>query len=78
MSIAGNENSINKDPNANNISFTIKDTKLYVLVVTFSAKNNEKLSKIFTKGFERSVYWKESKTKSENKNATNKFSYFLK
>ena len=45
MSITGNENSINKDPNANNISFTIKDTKLYVLVVTFSAKTMKNYQK---------------------------------
>ena len=43
-------------PNPNNIIFTIKDTKLYVPVVTLSAKNNQKLTKRFSKGFGRSVY----------------------
>ena len=38
---AGNESNINKDANANNIIFTIKDTKLYVLVVTLSARDNQ-------------------------------------
>ena len=33
--------------------FTIKDTKLYLLVVTFSARHNQKLSKSFRKGFEK-------------------------
>ena len=29
------------------------------------------------KGFERSVYWNEYETKSENKNTTNEYRYFL-
>ena len=35
----------NDNANSNSIIFTIKDTKLYVLVVILSAKNNKKLSK---------------------------------
>ena len=45
--------------------------------VTLSARYNQKLSKILSKGFERSIYWNEYKTKSENKNITNEFRYFL-
>ena len=41
LSTNGNDSAKDKD-DANNISFTIKNTKLYVFVVTFSAK---KLSK---------------------------------
>ena len=77
MSAAGNENDCD-DNNVNNISFTIKDTKLYVPVVTLSARDSQKLSKLLSKGFERPVYWNEYKTKSENKNTTNEFGYFLK
>ena len=47
--------SVNAD--SNNILFTIKDTKLYVTVVTLTAKGNQKLSKLLSKGFERSVSW---------------------
>ena len=65
------------DANFNNIIFTIKDTKLFVPVVTLSEKDNQKLSKLLRKGFERSVYWNEYKTKNENKNATNEYRYFL-
>ena len=57
----------NANANPNNIIFTIKDTNLYVHVVTLSTKVNQKLSKLFIKGFERSVYWNEHKTKSETK-----------
>ena len=42
-----------------------------------SAKDNQKLSKLLSKGFERSVYYNEYKTKSENKNTTTKFRYFF-
>ena len=59
-----------------NIIFTIKDTKLYVPVVTLSVKDTQKLLKHLSKGFERSVYWNEFKRKSENKNMTNEYRYF--
>ena len=55
----------NADAKSNNIIFTIQDTKLYVLVTTLSAKDNQKRSKVLSKGFERSVYWNEYKTKRE-------------
>ena len=67
--VAGNKNQFNNN-NANNIIFTIKDTKLYVLVVILSAKDNEKLSKLLSKKFERSVYWNEYEIKHDNKNKT--------
>ena len=38
----------------------------------------QKLSKLLSKNFERSVYWNKYKTKSENKNAANEYIYFLK
>ena len=57
--------------NSNNIIFTIKDTKLYVPVVTLPARGNQKLWKRLSKGFDRSVYWNGYKIKNENKNTTN-------
>ena len=74
MSASGAAN----DACSNNIIFTIKDTKLSISVVTLSARDNQKLSKCLSKGFERSVYWNEDKTKSEKKNTTNEYIYFLK
>ena len=35
----------------------LQDTKLYVHVVTLSVRDNQKLSKLLSKGFERSAYW---------------------
>ena len=77
LSVAGTENDANHNNNANNIIFTIKDTKLYVLVVTLLARDNQKLSELLSKVFELSVHWNEYKTKSENKNATKDYRYFL-
>ena len=39
----------NDDDNDNNFIFTIKDTKLYVSVVTLSTRDNQKLSKLLKK-----------------------------
>ena len=66
MSVAGNGNNDDNDNynNRKNITFTIKDTKIYVPVVTLSAIDKEKLSKLVSKGFERSVYWNELKNKN--------------
>ena len=51
----------NVDANSNNVIFTIKDTKIYVPVITSSGKDNQKLSKLLSKGFDGSVYWNEFK-----------------
>ena len=48
----GNGND-NANDNPNNIILTIKDTKLCVPVVTLLPKNNQKLSKLLSKEFER-------------------------
>ena len=47
--------------NANKAIFKIADTKLYVPVVTLSAADNAKLSKLLSEGFKRTVYWNEYK-----------------
>ena len=74
LSAAGFDNANGND---DNITFAIKDKKLYVPVVTLSARDYQKLTKLFSKGFDRSVYWNEYKTKSENKNTINEYRYFL-
>ena len=42
--------------NPNRITFVIKDTKMCVSLVNLSAKDKQKLSKLLSKGFGRSVY----------------------
>ena len=44
-----------------NATFTITDTKLYVPIVTLSAEDNAKWSKLLGEGFKRSVYWNKYK-----------------
>ena len=39
-----------------NATFTITDAKLYVPIVTLSAEENAKLSKLLSEGFKRPVY----------------------
>ena len=63
----------NVNANSNNVTCTIKNTKLYVPVVTLSAKNNQKLSNFVSNEFERSAFWDIYKAKSENKNTTNEY-----
>ena len=56
----------------------LSKTQNYVfLLAILSAKDDQKLSKLLSKGFERPMYWNEYKTKNENKNATNDYRYFL-
>ena len=63
----------NEDVTSNNIIFNIKNTKLHLPIVTLSAKDNKKLSKLLGKVFKRSVYWNECKIKAKNKIATNNY-----
>ena len=55
------------------ILFLLSKRQNYVFVVTLAARDNLKLSKRFSKEFERSVYWNEYEIKSENKNTTNEY-----
>ena len=49
LSAAGNNNNINENANVNNIIFNIKDTKLYVPVVTLSARDNQNYQNFLAK-----------------------------
>ena len=42
-----------------------KKSKLFVAVVILSAKDNQKVSKLLSKEFQRLVYWNEFETKSD-------------
>ena len=59
--------------NVNNreTTFQITSTKLYVPNVTLSTKDNVNLTKQLNKGFKRSVYWNQYKSKIETKTADN-------
>ena len=56
--------------------FIINDAKLYVPVVTLSKEDNKDFIEQQNKGFQRSIYWNEYKTKAQNENAdANVFNY---
>ena len=60
-----------------NAVFIINDTKMYVPVVTLSKEDNKDFIEQQNKGFQRSIYWNEYKTKEINENAdANVFKYF--
>ena len=54
---------------AANAVFIINDTKLYVPVVTLSKEDNKDFIQQQNKGFQRSIYWNEYKTKEKDENA---------
>ena len=59
-----------------NAVFIINGTKMYVPVVTLSKEDNKDFVKQQNKGFQRSIYWNEYKTKEINENADdNVFKY---
>ena len=61
---------------AGNAVFIINDTKMHVPVVTLSKEDNKDFIEQQNKGFQRSIYWNEHKTKERNKNAdANVFKY---
>ena len=56
--------------------FIISDTKMYVPVVTLPKEDNKDFIEQQIKGFQRSIYWNEYKTKEINENAdANVFKY---
>ena len=60
----------------NNAVFIINDRKLYVPVVTLSKEDNKDFIEQQNKGFQRSIYWNEYKTKELTENAdANVFKY---
>ena len=56
---------------AGDVVFIINDTKLYVPVVTLSKEDSKDFIDQQSKGFQRSIYWNEYKTKEENEDADN-------
>ena len=56
--------------------FIINDTKMYIPVVTLSKEDNKDFIEQQNKGFQRSIYWNEYKTKELTENAdANVFKY---
>ena len=62
---------------ANNPVFIINNTKLYVPIVTLSKEDNKDFIDQ-QKGFQRSIYWNEYKTKEQNEDANNNVFKYIK
>ena len=52
-----------------NATYKITKTELYVPVVTLNTNDNLKLTKLLSKGFKRSVFWNEYKSKIQTEAA---------
>ena len=60
LSLKWDKNCILSSEDGNSV-FAITDTKLYVPIVTLSAEDNVKLSKLLGEGFKRPIYWNQYK-----------------
>ena len=60
LSLPWNENCILYSEDGNSV-VAITDTKLYVPIVTLSAEDKVKLSKLLDEGFKRRIYWNKYK-----------------
>ena len=62
--------------NDGNAAFIINDTKMHIPLVTLSKEDNKDFIEQQNKGFQRSIYWNEYKTKGAMKDAdANNFKY---
>ena len=60
-----------------NATFKIKDTKLYVPVVTLSAENDNKLLEQLKTGFKRTIKWNKYKSEMSNQTRNNNLNYLI-
>ena len=60
-----------------NATFKIKDTKLYVPVVTLSAENDNKLLEELKTGFKRKLKWNKYRSEMSNQTKNNNLNYLI-
>ena len=65
------KNSVMSTGDDDSTKFQITKTELYVPVVTLKTADNNKLSELLKKGFKRSVFWNEYKSKIQPQNDNN-------
>ena len=63
--------------NPTNATFKIKDTKLYVPVVTLSADNDNKRLEQLKTGFKRTIKWNEYRSEMSNQTKNNNLNYLI-
>ena len=67
-------NEINARTNA---TFKIKDTKLYIPVVTLAAENDNKVFEQIKTGFKRTIKWNKYRSEMSNQTEKNNFNYLV-
>ena len=65
-----------KDTSPANAEFHIKDTKLYVPVVTLSTRDDNFLEQL-NKGFKRTIKWNKCRSEMTNQTKTNNLNYLI-
>ena len=65
-----------KDTSPANAEFQIKDTKLYVPVVTLSTRDDNVLEQL-NKGFKRTIKWNKCRSEMTNQTKTNNLNYLI-
>ena len=63
--------------NSTNVTFKIKDTKLYVPVVTLSAENDNRLLEQLKTGFKRTIKWNKYRSEMSNQAANNNLNHLI-
>ena len=63
--------------NPTNATFKIKDTKLYVPIVTLSAEDDNKLLKQLKTGFKKTIKWNNYRSEMSNQNKNNNLNYLI-
>ena len=63
--------------NPTNATFKIKDTKLYVPVVTLSAENDNKILEQLKTGFKRIIKWHKYRSELSNQTKNNNLNYLI-
>ena len=59
------------------VTFKIKDTKLYVPVVTVSTENDNTLLELLKTGFKRIIKWNKYRSEMSKGNKTNNLTYLI-
>ena len=67
----------NRGNSAESATFKIKDTKLYVPVVTLSAENDSKLLEQLKTGFKRTIKWNKYRSEMSNQTKNNNLNYLI-
>ena len=71
------EDTNNRGNSSTNTTFKIKDTKLYVPVVTLSAENDNKPFEQLKTGFKRTITWNKYRSEMSNQTKNNHLNYLI-